>query len=263
MATLRERAQARRIADRVARTLSEDGRRLREDAGLTRAALAAAAGLDRAFLGRVEDGEVRPSLETYARLARALGADLAAHLYPNTGPAIRDRHQARIVEALVSSLAPQWQPHLEVATRKPARGWIDLVLHHAAARLLVATEVQSSLARIEQLIRWSGEKAASLPSWDAYDGLGQIGGISRLLIVRSTRATRTIGREFVHQLEAAYPGHPADALAALRNGRAWPGPTLVWVDVRADGIRFIERRGPGAERRGPGVERRAGRRADV
>lgn len=54
-------------------------------------------------------------METYARLAAALGADLSARLYPNTGPAIRDRHQAGIPEALLALLHPRWRPHTEVA----------------------------------------------------------------------------------------------------------------------------------------------------
>ncbi|HLX35775.1 MAG TPA: hypothetical protein VKR30_11115 [Candidatus Limnocylindrales bacterium] len=38
---------------------------------------------------------------------------------------------------------------------------------------------------------------------------------------------RIVGREFGHQLEVAYPGHPQDAIAALTGKRSWPGPTLI------------------------------------
>ena len=111
--------------------------------------------------------------------------------------------------------------------------------------MLVAAEVQSTLPRLEQLVRWSGDKSASLPSWEGYAQLGDIAGTSRLLIVRSTRATRAVGQEFARQLEASYPADPGDALAALRGERPWPGAALIWVDVRRDAVRFSDRRATG------------------
>jgi transcriptional regulator with XRE-family HTH domain len=235
-------ATARRAADRLHRGLGEDVRRLREDAAVTRAALAQATGVDLTYLGRIEEGMVRPTLETYARLAAGLGADLVSRLYPNTGPTIRDRHQARVLEWLLGQLHPRWRPYPEVAVRNPARGWIDVLLHDPAAGCLITTEIQSELSRLEQMVRWSGEKRASLPSWEGYAQLGPIATTSSLLIVRSTRTTRTIGREFARQLEAAYPAHPEDAIAALTGSRSWPGSAVIWVDVRPDVIRFVRRR---------------------
>src|SRR3972149_779558 len=108
MASARRTAEARRQADRVHRLLGDDVRRLREDAGATRALLAAEAGDDLAYLCRIEDGRERPSIDTYAKLALALGSDLSSRIYPNTGPAIRDRHQARILEAILALAHPRW-----------------------------------------------------------------------------------------------------------------------------------------------------------
>ena len=133
MASPKQAAEARRHAARVHRSLADDIRRLREDAGATRRQLAAEAGIDDAYVGRIEDGSERPSLDTYAKLALALGSDLSARLYPNTGPAIRDRHQARITEALIGILHARWKPYPEVGVRRPSRGWVDLVLHDARA----------------------------------------------------------------------------------------------------------------------------------
>jgi len=241
VAMSRAAARARRTVDRVARYLGEDVHRLREDAGMTRARLADAAALDRTFVGRIEDGATG-SLETYVKLAMVLGADFAARLYPNTGPTIRDRHQATILEALLPRLGPNWARFPEVAVRRPARGWIDLVLHDRRSGTVVAVEIQSTLNRLEQLIRWSGEKAASLPSWDAFAQLGAVTAVSQLLVVRSTRSTRALGREYHGQLEASFPAHPGDAVDALAGTRAWPGAALVWVDVRAGAVRFLARR---------------------
>jgi transcriptional regulator with XRE-family HTH domain len=221
---------AHRVAERLARGIGTDIARLREDAGLTRAALATAAGIDAAFLGRIERGEARASTITLARISVALGADLSLRLYPNTGPAVRDRHQAPMIEAVLGVLHPRWRAYPEVVVRSPVRGSIDLGLHYSAARLFVATESQSELGRLEQIFRWSSEKADALPSWTGWSGLGQPPVVvSRLLIVRDTRATRAVAHEFRRTLAAAYPGDSEDALAALTDGAMWPGPAVLWA----------------------------------
>ncbi|MEW5991039.1 MAG: helix-turn-helix transcriptional regulator [Chloroflexota bacterium] len=218
--------------------------RLRLDAGLPRARLADAAGLDDSYLRRVEQGTVSPSIETYARLATALGADLSVRLYPNTGPAIRDRHQAGILEALLAVRHGRWHAYPEIAVRRPSRGWIDVGLHDARERTLIATEIQSDLRRLEQLIRWSAEKAASLASWEGWPGLGEEPTIARLLVIRETRTTRAIAREFARTLRVAYPAHPDDALAALTGTVAWPGHAVLWASGRGtptDPSRIVSR----------------------
>jgi transcriptional regulator with XRE-family HTH domain len=241
--TSRSVAEARRQADRIHRNLADDLRRLREDAGASRSQLAQAAGVDLGFLCRIEDGRERPSIDTYSKLALALGSDLTARVYPNTGPAIRDRHQARIVEALVAQLHPRWQPALEAGVRKPARGWIDVVMFEARERIAIATEVQSDLRRLEQLLRWAQLKVEALPSWERWPSLGDPAPMtSRLLVVRSTQATRSVAREFASLLATEYPAHPADALASLFGDARWPGPALVWARIEPSRVRFLERR---------------------
>jgi transcriptional regulator with XRE-family HTH domain len=242
MANQKQLAEAHRSASRLHHGMGEDIRRFREDAGLTRRQLAGLAGIDHTYLGRIEDAKSRSSIDTYAKLAAALGSDLNVRLYPNTGPAVRDRHQARILEALIAQLHAGWKPYLEVAVRHPSRGWIDAVLHAEGAGQIVATEIQSDLRRIEQLLRWFAEKVASLPSWVGWAQLGGTTAPSQLLIVRSTKATRTKGREFQRQLAAAYPGHPADAMAALTGTARWPGSALVWAEIEPSRVRFIARR---------------------
>ena len=236
---------ARRTADELHRRLGVDVARLRHDAGIRPAELARGSGVDPGFLCRIEQGAGHPTLETYARLAATLGADLSVRLYPNTGPAIRDRHQARILEALLALLHPRWRALPEIVVRRPSRGWIDAGLLDARSRVLVATEIQSELRRLEQLIRWSGEKAASLPSWDGWTQLGEAPVVSQLLIVRDTRTTRAVAREFRRTLDAAFPAHPDDALAALTGTDPWPGPALLWAsdEGRAGGVfRIVVRR---------------------
>ena len=230
--------EGRRSASRLRAGLAEDLRRLCDDAGVSQAALSRAAGIPQPFISRIFAGTTRPTVETYVRLATALGADLNARLYPNTGPAIRDRHQAPIVEGILRALDRRWRPSTEVAVRRPARGWIDLVLHDPTERVLVATEIESDIRRIEQTIRWSGAKADALPSWDGWPSLADPT-ISRLLIVRWTRTTRQIARDFRRQLGVAYPAHPDDAIAALTGRSPWPGPALIWCRLERSGYGLV------------------------
>jgi transcriptional regulator with XRE-family HTH domain len=228
MTTSHDRASLK-VADRARRILAADIEQALADAGLSRRALANAAGIDPGFLGRILGGRVRPSLETYARLAAPLSMDLSTRLYPNTGPTIRDRHQAPMLELLLGAAHPRWRRFVEIGVRRPSRGWIDLGLHDPAAQVFVAGELESGLHRLEQLIRWQAMKAESLPSWEGWAHLGDEPAISRLLVVRRTRATRAVAREFGRQLRVAYPAHPDDAIASLTGTAPWPGPALVWA----------------------------------
>ena len=232
--------EGERIADRVARVFRQDVESLRLDAGISVPELARASGVDTAYLYRILAGTGMPSDRTRARLAAALGADLSVRLYPNTGPLVRDHLQASVVELLLKELHPRYRPFTEVRVSAPSRGWIDVVLHDPLPPLAVAAEIQSELRRLEQLIRWSAEKAASLPSWSGWRSLGTPPAVSRLLIVRRTRANRAVADDFARQLRVAYPAHPDDALAALTTATMpWPGPALIWAEATAGRARFL------------------------
>ena len=154
---------ARRVAD-LRRRVGLDIQGQRTDAGLGVAALAREAGLDPSYVWKIEHGAVEPSLTALASIGDALGSDLSVRQYPNTGPRIRDRHQAAIAEALLGILHPRWTPTDEVKVTRPVRGWVDVALHDRARNHLVATEIESLLRRLEQLIRWHQDKVAALPS---------------------------------------------------------------------------------------------------
>jgi hypothetical protein len=108
--------------------------------------------------------------------------------------------------------------------------------------VLVASELQSELRRLEQVVRWSAEKAASLPAWEGGPRLGDEPAVSQLLVVRRTRATRAVAAEFEPQLRVAFPAHPDDALAALAGTAPWPGPALVWAAIDDDRTRLVHGR---------------------
>jgi transcriptional regulator with XRE-family HTH domain len=221
------------------RDLAEQLVRLADDAGINQVQLARAAGVARSHVVRVMAGDASASFEVYQRLGAVLGADLSIRYFPNTGPTIRDRFAAPMLEHLISVRHRRWDPFIEVGVRRPSRGWIDLVLHEPRERMLVASELQSELRRLEQLVRWHAAKADSLPSWDGFAQLGEEPSISRLLIVRRTRATRAVAAEYGRQLRIAYPAHPDDALAALTGTAAWPGDALVWMAVEPGRARLV------------------------
>ena len=222
--------EADRRSSKLRGALASDLRRLRLDAGLSLSQVSAAAGVDRSTLSRLESGELRPSLETYVRIATALGADLHARPYPTTGPPVHDRHQVRIAEILLASLHRRWEATAEVAVRRPARGFVDQVLFDRE-HTLVATELESDIRRVEQLLRWSIEKAASLPSADGWPTWARDGesNVSRLLVVRRTRSNRAVAADARRQLREAFPADPRDALESLTGTASWPGPALVWA----------------------------------
>jgi transcriptional regulator with XRE-family HTH domain len=85
MARTRQQLDADRHAAELRRRLAEDVHRLRLDVGASQRAVARLAGVDQALVSRLESGSQEPTLESYSRIAAALGADLAARVYPNTG----------------------------------------------------------------------------------------------------------------------------------------------------------------------------------
>jgi transcriptional regulator with XRE-family HTH domain len=231
------------VADREAlerrRAVGTELRTLREDAGLPKSVVAAAAGVDPTFLGRVEAAQRDASLEVLCRIAAVLGAEIGLRVFPSTGPVIHDRIQAPMVEALLQIASPTWHRHVEVAVRRPARGVIDIVLARPEIGRILSVQAHSDLRRLEQQIRWAGEKSDSLPSaviWPALVGDGVPAAVSRVLLLRSTVRTRELARTFAETLAAAYPADPTEVYDALVDATLpWPGNGILWA--RVDGHR--------------------------
>ena len=240
------RAQLR--AEEIRRALAGDLRRLLDDSGIRPSALANAAGVSPSMISRILLAQRDASPGTLARIAVALGGDVSIRLTPGAGIAIHDAIQARMVEALIRDVHSRWRPYPEVPVRTPARGAIDLVLADSLGDGLIATEFQSQLRRAEQTVRWANEKAAALPSSDIYrmaaaaaeDGEGRRVATSRLLVLRSTAATRAVVRGLPGFFAAAYPVAPERAVEALRRGLDWPGPAIVWMTVHGREARLMD-----------------------
>jgi transcriptional regulator with XRE-family HTH domain len=235
--------QARRASVESQRAIGRSRRDLRADAGLSIAAVAREAGIDRSFLSRIERGDRAAGVAVLTGIATVLGADLSIKAFPNTGPRIYDRFQAPMEEALIRALDARWIADPEVVVAHPARGVIDLVLTCRTRQLLVAGEIQSEVRRLEQQIRWHREKELSLPSAGLWQLVAAGGGVatSRLLVLRSTTATREVAIRYQATLRAAYPARTRDVVAALLTGEApWPGPGIVWMRVEGNVANLLD-----------------------
>jgi Helix-turn-helix. len=240
------RKAARTSTGRVCRdmrvAIGGEIRRMCVDAGLTQRRLAALAEIDHGFLSLIERGLREPSLAVLMAIATALGGTVNIRLYPGTGPRLTDPIQARISEALVRILHPRWIRMLEVPVYRPVRGVIDLVAHDRAANIVVATEIQSQMRRLEQQLRWSNEKADALPSAAFWRFADSAPTIERLLILRSTRINRELATRFAETLAIAYPAASSAGYRALTTPDApWPGSALLWATVHGETTRILDR----------------------
>jgi hypothetical protein len=62
--------------------------------------------------------------------------------------------------------------------------------------------------------------------------------VSRLLVVRWTRANREAAAAARRVLREAYPADPRDALEALTGTAAWPGSAMIWARLGKGGARL-------------------------
>ncbi len=219
---------------------------LREESGISQKGLAAAAGIDQGYLSKVERGLAQPSMDVLVAIAAALGADLGIRLFPGSGPRIRDRLQAPMVDALIRELHGRWRPHPELAVPK-ARGFIDLAFGLRDSTAGVACEAHSELRAIDTIQRRVVEKAAALAE------IGLVGtNVSPLLLIRSTAATRGVVRTYEATLAASFPASIDATLQALRGANApWPGPAILWARLEGGRAEILDRppRGIGLGRR--------------
>jgi len=227
------RSETRRRVRRIRLEVGDHIRRYRLDAGLTLTEIGAVTGIDRSYLARIEMGLASPSVDVLVGIGVALGADLSVRYFTGTGPRLVDRFQAPMVEAFIRELDPRWLVRLEVPVVKPARGVIDAAVIDRISPIAVATEFQSEFRRVEQQVRWNNEKADGLALRLAEEGgSASRATVSRLLVLRSTTATREIARRYHGTLATAYPARTADVVAALIGpSQAWPGAGIVWMRV--------------------------------
>lgn len=207
---------------------------MRLDAGVSLAELGRMVGVHPSHIARIESGQARPSVDVLTAIGIALGADLSVRYFPGSGPRIRDRFQAAMVEELIQRLDARWSVELEVPITRPSRGVIDMVLADRSGPVVVAAEVQSQIRRLEEQLRWAAEKADGLAQRLGRDGhAAPDSRVSRLLVLRSTVATRDLARRYGATLASAYPARTETVARALVSPtEPWPGSGVVWMQVR-------------------------------
>ena len=218
------------------RRIGGDLRQMREDAGVSQAAVARAAGVNQAYVSRIEAGDAEPSIEVLLRLGLALATDLGFRFFPNTGPRIRDHLSAAMGTALAEALHPRWRMSAEVAVYRPIHGVIDAVLEDRDGATTIETELHSQVHRVEQQVRWQRQKADALGLLP--DQEGRI--VSRLLVLRNTQANREAVRGAKGILHAAYPARTTDAVTALRGTSEWQGAAIIWITVEGGRARLLD-----------------------
>ncbi len=196
-------------------------RKAREEAGLSQRGLAAAAGLGPSAVREVEDAKHEPTIGVLARIAAALGGEVAVRYYPGSGPPIRDRLQTPMIDALVARLDPRWTVSTEVWVTEPIKGVIDLLLT-APSEPTVVSEAHSRFGRVEQQVRWLHAKA------QAVAGRGHTAP-SSLLLLRDHPTTRAVAIQYADYLATAFPARHRNAVAALTGQAPWPGAAVVWM----------------------------------
>lgn len=235
--------------ERLARTRGRELRRgvgaqildLREDRELSLREVGGPAGIDRSVLARAEAGEANLTLDALAAVAVVLGADASVRLYPSTGPRLRDHVQVRLIETLLNRLHHRWLPRLEVPVYRPVRGVIDLVLVDPADRAVLAGEAHSEIRRAERQLRWAAQKVDALSSASGWPWMAGEPRVGRLLVLRSTRATRDVVEAAPALFQAAYPGRTTGAVRALTEPTgAIPDATIVWIELRGTASRLLE-----------------------
>lgn len=198
-------------------------KRAREDAGISQRALSRAAGLGPTAVWEVEEGDREPTISVLARIAAALGGELAVRYYAGSGPPIRDRFQTPMIDALVARLDPRWGATPEVWVTEPIKGVIDLLLTDRNGARIVC-EAHSELRRVEQQVRWLGAKVEALA------GHGRTRP-SSLLLLRDHPSTRAVAIQYADYLATTFPARHRDAVTALTANAPWPGNAIVWMEA--------------------------------
>jgi len=122
-------SQGDRELRRTAFRFAEDFRELRLRAGVPQRAIAAAIGVDRSVITRLERGDPGVSPTVRARACAVFGADFRMQLYRERSALIYDAGHARLVNRLIAFVGRGWRTELELAL--PGRRSVDVSLVRA------------------------------------------------------------------------------------------------------------------------------------
>jgi transcriptional regulator with XRE-family HTH domain len=185
-------------------------------AGISQAALAKAAGLDRSQLSRLEAdlvGDV--TIVRMSEIASLLGMELSVGLHP-IGDPIRDKGQHALSKRFDGLLTEEWQVTNETLLPMTGdhRAW-DKLLRLRGDDYRVGVDLETRIRDVQALTRRTRMRERD-------------GGVDAILIVLSDTSTnRRLDDELRISLGREYETPSRQILAALRTGRRLPGSGVV------------------------------------
>jgi transcriptional regulator with XRE-family HTH domain len=219
------------------RALGRGIRAVRRRKGWRQGDLAAAAGVSRSQVGRIERGESGSlSLNTVRQLAEASGGSVDIVLrWQGEGLArLLDEDHARLVERVVGHLGDLgWVVAVEVSfSRFGERGSIDILAVNSARRALLVIEVKSVTPDMQAMLSGLDRKARLGPSIAKERGWDPVV-VARVLVIGDTRTNRRRLGVHASTIAAALPAGTREVRRCLADPVA-PGVAGVWFlsDVR-------------------------------
>ncbi len=197
---------ARRLAGQLCRTLGDEIRLARINAGLSQRAVGGAAGMSHAQLGRIERGRNHDlTVNQAARAASAVGLRLVLRTYPD-GDAVRDAAHLALLERFRSRLPPaaRWEVEVPFPIPGDRRAW-DALVRLGGRR--AGCEAETRLHDVQALQRRMALKLRD----------GQVDVL--LLLVADTAANRRALAVHRESLRALLPLDGRHVLSSLRTGR--------------------------------------------
>ena len=214
-------AEAIRLAEGDARRFGDALAEQRLRLGLTKSAIARAAGVSRTLVWRAERGDPGVPQLARARCARAVGGTARLAFYADATPLIYDAASMRMVERITRDAEPAWDVSLEAPVPGPGHRSVDVRLDGRHDVVLI--EVESHVRRWEEILRELAGKRL------AFAEAGEPRTVHVVLAVPPTRHHRELVRALPSSIAASLPVAPAEASRALALGGRWPGDGLLWV----------------------------------
>lgn len=197
-------------------------RTIRRRTGRTQAALAAAAGIPRRDVMRIEAGRAgEVELDRVRRAFAAVEARLRTIAWWNGAAADRllDERHAAISERAVAVLARRgWLRAMEVTFSEwGERGSIDILAAHPSKRAAMVGEVKGSFGSLEETNRTLDAKVRLAPKLVLERFGWAPSSVSRVLILPNDNTVRRIVERHSATMDSLYPARSRDIRAWLRN----------------------------------------------
>jgi transcriptional regulator with XRE-family HTH domain len=180
-------------------------RRLRTVAGLAQADLDSAAGVSRAWILRLESGQLRRADVTrLAIVYTLLGHRLSLKAYP-IGEPVRDQSQLSLLAAFDGRIAPIWRRTREAVM--PIQGDLRAWDERLDGPVSIGVEAETRIRDIQAVVR-------SITAKQRDSGVQRV-----VLVVRGSHANRTVLLAHLPALRVTFPLSTREVMSALARGR--------------------------------------------